>query len=136
MDVDTNIKKKSINIDDKLKIISLIESGQSQISVAEQFQVDPSTVSKIYKQKEKWHAVGLDDKSRKIKKYRPCRSQAVECAVLKFVTQAREHRVALSGPILQSKAKTYANALGVENFKVRNSILSQQEFDFIQFNLG
>ena len=118
MSCENSIKRTSIQIDDKLKIIDLIEKGEKQASVAEIFGLKPCTVSKIYSQRGKWKALGIQDKSRTIKKYRPCKNQMVESAVLKFVNQARSHKISLSGPVVQTKAKDYAEALGVENFKV------------------
>jgi hypothetical protein len=53
----------------------------------------------------------------KHKNSRSCTFPQLDKSVKLFVQQARDHNVPLSGPIIQAKAKSLADALGIEEFE-------------------
>ena len=118
MEAHLRAKKTSISVENKLKIIAMAEMGNKQTEIAKKFAIKPCTVSKIVKNKDEWKKFGLSDKSREVKKRRPCKNDVVERAILRFIAQARSHRIPVSGPLIQEKAKLYADVVGARDFKV------------------
>lgn len=103
--------------------------------VAKEFNVPQSTVSTLYKSKEKWYQKAKSNGDNLDKKrIRLVGNEKLERSMEIFVRQARENSIPLSGPLLQEKACDFAKKLGITNFKGSsgwlNKFLKRQKMSF------
>lgn len=111
---------------EKLEIIRDIENGKRVKDVCRERQMKQSTVSTIFKKREDLKRQAQEcPSSLKRKKPRPCKSPQLEKAVCLFVQKARDENIPLSGPIIQSKAKFFAESLKIEGFEASNGWLTK-----------
>jgi DDE superfamily endonuclease/Tc5 transposase DNA-binding domain/CENP-B N-terminal DNA-binding domain len=130
----TKRKRRDLTLSDKVKIIHEIESGKSQSSIVNDEQLPKSTVSVIWKNKDKILA-NYSSFSPSTKKIKKCHFPDVDQALLKWHDIQRERNIPINGPILleqakkfaiQLKADTFSGSLGwLERWKKRHSISFQ-----------
>ncbi|XP_055625048.1 tigger transposable element-derived protein 4-like [Toxorhynchites rutilus septentrionalis] len=115
---------KTLTIAQSLSIIEQVEKyGRKVSEVAKDFSIAQSTVSTLFKQKEKWHRMGKLNVDKK--RIRLVGNEKLERSMEMFVNQARENNLPLSGSILREKACEFAQKLGIPNFKGSSGWLSK-----------
>ncbi|XP_046974248.1 tigger transposable element-derived protein 4-like [Vanessa cardui] len=108
-------KRKSLCIDEKVLLIRAIERGEKISAVGKRFGFSRSTVSTIWKNKEKiLQAEGVRKSSKKLKKPK---YEDLDQAILLWFHRQRKNNMPVSGPLVKAKAKNFAEELGLTSFK-------------------
>lgn len=116
-------KRKSLCIDEKVLLIRAIETGEKISDVGKRFGFSRSTVSTIWKNKEKiLHAEGEGKSSKKLKK--PI-YEDLDQAVLSWFHRQRQNNMPISGPLVKAKAENFAEELGLTSFKASEGWLGK-----------
>lgn len=111
-----NRRRKSITVKEKIEIIKSIERGISKAEVGRQKNLSKTTICTIWSNREKIKKAS-ESKSHGIKKIRdPVRSD-VDQALLRWFEVRRSENIAISGPLLQSKAEELSKGLQGDDFK-------------------
>ncbi|KOB77473.1 putative tigger transposable element derived 6-like protein [Operophtera brumata] len=113
-------KRKVFNIEQKSHIIWRIENGELNGDIAKECGVSHSTISTIWKNKDKVKA-HFENNSLKIKRLRTSEHKVIEEALLTWYKHQKLNKVPISGPILQKKANDFARLMGKENFACSSS---------------
>lgn len=109
-------KRKVFNIEEKSHIIWRLENGELNGDIAKECGVSHSTISTIWKNKDKIKAF-FENNSLKTKRLRTSEHKVIEEALLTWFKHQRANKVPISGPILQQKANDFARRMGEENFE-------------------
>ncbi len=115
----SNIRQKyvSLSIENKLKAIRRVEDGEKMKAVADSFNIKPNTLSTIMKQKKVLRAkLNENPASKKFKRLRTGKNDALDKAVATFISQARDQHIPVSGHLIQSKALQLGSMLNVGKF--------------------
>lgn len=111
-------KRKTLTLSTKVEIIQAVESNSKKGDVAKTFDIAPSTLSTVLSQKEKimyeWTKSGTLSQRKKI---RAVEYADVDQALVQWFTQQRSANVPINGPMLQEKARHFAEELGYTDFK-------------------
>ena len=124
----TKRKRRTLTLEEKYKLVSAIKDGARNVEAAKLF--DPpssgSTISTILKEKHKIvRAYEEGSYSDKRKKMRQSDYPDLNKALSQWFRTVRTSNVPLSGPLLQEKARYFAEQLGYENFKASNGFLDR-----------
>ena len=109
---------KTLTLTERVEVIRKLEQKNSQSSIAQQFGVHQSAISRIQKNKEsiiqEWqnNNSNPDRKRKRIRK-----SEDVEEALLNWFSHAKSQKIPISGPLLREKANHLAEELGLTDFK-------------------
>ena len=102
------LKRKSISIREKISIIDAVDRGdKSKQEIAKQFNIPPSTLSTILKNRE----IICNTKPLKCKRLRLAEYEDVEQWLSKWFTQCRNQNIPLGGPMVKTKAEQFAALL-------------------------
>nr|XP_009675396.1 PREDICTED: tigger transposable element-derived protein 4 [Struthio camelus australis] len=119
-------KKKSISIEEKIDIISAVESGKRKADVAAKYGIKKNSLSSIMKNKEKvleaFESLGFDPKRKRL---RTAFYTDLEEALMKWYRIAQCLNVPVNGPMLRLKANDFAQKLGHGDFKCSNGWLDR-----------
>lgn len=125
-------KLKSLTLEEKMKLIQLVEDGRSVREVAEAHSINKNTLHYILKHREK-----IRDRlsqnpniSGSRKRIKDAKSPELEQRILEFMNQSREKNQKLSGSIIKEVALEIAYDIGVRNFAASNGWL----FSFFKRN--
>lgn len=99
-----------------MHIISRLENGESNASLAKEMGVAHSTISTIFKDREKIKVI-FEKNSLKVKRAKFSDYTDIEEALLNWFKYQRTRNIPISGPILQKKAMDFARGLGYDNFE-------------------
>lgn len=113
-------KRKGLNIEEKSHFIWRLQNGESNNETAKECGVSHSTISTIWKDRDKIKAL-FENNSLKIKRSKTSEHQVMEKALLTWFKHQRANNVPISGPILQHKANDFARLMGKENFECSSS---------------
>lgn len=111
-------KRRQFSLKEKVDIPSQVDAGKKQIHIANEMGVAPSTVATILKDRQKileLHRGSQLAPSRK--RLRLGNFQEVDAAVLTWFKDAHSQNVPVSGPMLQEKARQFADALDITGFE-------------------
>ncbi|XP_064071485.1 tigger transposable element-derived protein 4-like [Vanessa tameamea] len=124
-------KGKQINIEEKSRIISKLESGVPNKDLAKEYGVSHSTISTIWNEREKIQNL-YDKNFLKMKRTRTTKHTKIEEALLKWFKYQRTNNVPINGPILQQKANDFVQRFGevfvcssswIQRFRTRHGIV-------------
>ncbi|NWZ96939.1 TIGD4 protein, partial [Nesospiza acunhae] len=119
-------RKKSITIEEKIDIISAVESGKKKAEIAAKYGIKRNSLSSIMKNKEKvleaFETLRFDPKRKRL---RTAFYADLEEALMKWYRIARCLNVPVSGPMLRLKANDFAQKLGHSDFKCSNGWLDR-----------
>ncbi|NXQ37556.1 TIGD4 protein, partial [Alaudala cheleensis] len=119
-------KKKSISIEEKIDIISAVESGKKKADIAAEYGIKRNSLSSIMKNKEKvLEAVETLRVYTRRKRLRTAVHADVEDALIKWYRIAQRFHVPVNGPLLRLKAIDFAQKLGHGDFKCSNGWLDR-----------
>jgi DDE superfamily endonuclease/Tc5 transposase DNA-binding domain/CENP-B N-terminal DNA-binding domain len=116
---------KTLTLAQRVEVLKRLDNKHSQSSVALEFGVNQSQISRIQKNKDKifeeWQNNTNPDRKRK----RTGKAEAVEEALLRWFAQARSRQIPVSGPLLMEKADQLAHGLGLMDFKATSGWLER-----------
>ncbi|KAH8040077.1 hypothetical protein HPB51_009333 [Rhipicephalus microplus] len=114
-------KRRALSLEIKECVIREIESGLKKASVAAKYGVSDTTVSTIYKNKDKLQQQ-LQQDSSSLSRKTICTSkyEDVDAALFRWFREVRAQSIPVSGPMLQQKAKCLGALLGHNDFNPLN----------------
>ncbi|NXG75390.1 TIGD4 protein, partial [Baryphthengus martii] len=119
-------RKKSISIEEKIDIISAVESGKKKADVAAKYGIKKNSLSSIMKNKEKvleaFESLRFDPKRKRL---RTAFYSDLEEALVKWYRIAQCFNVPVNGRMLRLKANDFAQKLGHSDFKCSNGWLDR-----------
>ena len=108
---------KTLTLAERVEVLRKLDQKDSQASIALQFGVNQSAISRIRKNKDnifqEWHSNSNPQRKRK----RAGKSEDVEEALLQWFSHARSRQIPVSGPLLMEKATQLAEGMGLVDFK-------------------
>ncbi|KAG0418497.1 hypothetical protein HPB47_004845 [Ixodes persulcatus] len=108
---------KSLTLERKGALIKEVEKGgRTKSSIAKEFGIPLSTLSKIVKNKDKVFEGFQQSFSSKRKRQRDSKFPDVEAAVLQWLQNVRAANLPVSGPMIMEKADALALQMGYTNF--------------------
>jgi hypothetical protein len=116
-------KRKCLSIREKVEIIRELR-GEKNVEVCKKFNLSPSTVSTLWKNKEAILST-LENNLTTNKKMRKCELGNVDQALLEWFKVQRNAGFPINGPILKVQAEKFAKQLGHENFTCNNGWLDR-----------
>ncbi|KFV93313.1 Tigger transposable element-derived protein 4, partial [Eurypyga helias] len=119
-------RKKSISIEEKIDIISAVESGKKKADVAAKYGIKKNSLSSIMKNKDKvleaFESLRFDPRRKRL---RTAFYTDLEEALVKWYRIAQCLNVPVNGPMLRLKANDFAQKLGHSDFKCSNGWLDR-----------
>ncbi|NXM72833.1 TIGD4 protein, partial [Serilophus lunatus] len=119
-------RKKSISIEEKIDIISAVESGERKADIAAKYGIKKNSLSSIMKNKDKvleaFETLRFDPKRKRL---RTAFHADLEEALMKWCRIAQCLKVPVNGPMLRLKANDFAQKLGHSDFKCSNGWLDR-----------
>lgn len=106
--------RNSLTLEEKIKIVYQISSGISNADVCRKFGLSSSTVSTIWKNRDKIRGT-LNSNISKLKRIRRPVNNEVDRALLEWFKQKRSQNIPISGSILQQKAEEFSKLLSPNN---------------------
>jgi predicted transcriptional regulator len=117
-------KLKSLTIEKKSEILKEVDSGVKKKAIAEKYEIPPSTLSTIIKNRTPTVQFAQEIcNSANMKRNRP--RKKVNLAVLKWFSSVRNQNLPISAPILKKKVLQFAESLGEETFKASTGWLDK-----------
>lgn len=120
-------KKKPLSLETKQKILCDVSDGiLKKSAIAAKYGIPASTLSTVIKNREQIEtACAINKFEPARKRMRTAKNEEIEVALLRWIREARNQNIILSGAVLQEKAKFFAEALGVSDFTCSNGWLSR-----------
>lgn len=116
-------KRKALYIDEKVSLIQAIQKGEKITDVGRRLGFSPSTVSTIWKNKDKILQAKVNGyASKKIK--RP-KYESLDREMALWYNIQCENNVKVSGSIIKAKAEEIAKQLGITEFKASEGWLGK-----------
>lgn len=119
-------RKKSVSIEEKIDIISAVESGKKKADIAAKYGIKKNSVSSIMKNKEKvleaFESLQFDPKRKRL---RTAFYTDLEEALIRWYRIAQCLNMPVNGPVLRLKANDFARKLGHSDFKCSNGWLDR-----------
>ncbi|NWX15724.1 TIGD4 protein, partial [Aegotheles bennettii] len=119
-------RKKSITIEEKIGIISAVESGRKKADIAAEYGIKKNSLSSIMKNKgkvlEAFESLRFDPKRKRL---RTALHSDLEEALGRWCRVAQCLEVPVNGPMLRLKANDFAQQLGHSDFKCSNGWLDR-----------
>lgn len=127
------IAKRAFTIHEKLSIITEIENGTTQADVCKKMNLRQSTVSNIWKNREKIkNDCKINDKR---KRMRLSSHPRIDEMLLRWFQQTRASNIPISGPMMKTKAEELGKLVGdkftcsdgwLDRFKKRHNIVFEK----------
>ncbi|XP_071110643.1 tigger transposable element-derived protein 3-like [Haliotis cracherodii] len=109
-------KRKDLTLADKVRVLEALSQKKSQTSLAAEFGVSQSQISRIGKNRDLIMARYLQTDNSDRKRNRDGKNVDVETALLRWYGQSQASSAPLSGPILMDKANELAVKLDARDF--------------------
>ncbi|XP_037303439.1 tigger transposable element-derived protein 4-like [Manduca sexta] len=116
-------RRKAFTIEEKGAIICRLENGESNSSLAKEFGMGHSTISMIFKNKNRIKQ-SFNSNVLKPKRLRKSRRENVE-ALIQWFKIMRNKRIPISDPMLQEKANVFTARFGILDFNCSASWISR-----------
>lgn len=134
-------KLKSLTIQEKIRLINLVDSGKAVKDVAEENGVNRNTLFYILKNKDKIrHSLNANPAISSFKRIKQTKCPELEQRVLEYMYRSRDNNKKLSGSIIKTVALEIAAELLVENFGASNgwlfSFFKRHNITISDFNKG
>lgn len=117
-------RRKAFTIEEKGAIICRLENGESNSCLAKEFGVGHSTISMIFKNKNRIKQ-SFNSNVLKPKRLRKSRQENVDQALIQWFINMRNKGIPVSGPMLQEKANGFAARFGILDFNCSASWISR-----------
>lgn len=134
-------KLRSLTLQEKLELITIVEDGRSVKDVAEEYAVNRNTLHYILKHKDTIRK-NLDARPgiSNCKRIKKTKCPELEKRILDYMYESRERQEKLSGSSIKAMALELASELEVENFSASNgwlfSLFKRHQITISQFNKG
>ncbi|NXU90857.1 TIGD4 protein, partial [Xiphorhynchus elegans] len=119
-------RKKSISIEEKIDIISALESGKKKADVAAKYGIKKNSLCSIMKNKDKvveaFESLRFDPRRKRLRRSRVA---GLEQALARWCHMAQGLALPLSGPVLRRRAQRLAQLLGHSHFRCSNGWLDR-----------
>ncbi|KAH8039618.1 hypothetical protein HPB51_007818 [Rhipicephalus microplus] len=110
-------RRKQFSLQEKVDLLRELDSGKNQIDLCRERGIAPSIVATIWKDREKTLKLHRESQLAPTRKQLRLENfQDVDQAVLTWFKDARLQNIPVSGPMLQEKAREFADALEVTGF--------------------
>lgn len=103
-------KRKQLTLSDKVELLNKVEAGNKKATICKQYNLPPSTLSTLIKNKEKIR-VAFEENSKR-KRLRTTKKLDLDTALLNWFKIQRNANIPISGPILQERATQFGVSLG------------------------
>ncbi|KAF2879541.1 hypothetical protein ILUMI_26625 [Ignelater luminosus] len=113
-------KRRMLSIEEKGTIIKKLESGESNANLAIKYDLSASTISTIWKNRDKIKRA-IDNNLLKQKKVRLSSHRDVEEALLEWFKDRKRLGIPVNGPVLLAKANDFARSMGKVNYRCTKS---------------
>ncbi|XP_033110353.1 tigger transposable element-derived protein 6-like [Anneissia japonica] len=120
----TKRKRTELDVAMKLRLIDDIESGMKRIEVAQKYGVGKSTLSDIYRAKDKWKSKKEESTGAKFRFVKTKFSDLNQLMLVWFRT-ARDKNIPISGPLIKAKATQFAEQLNITDFGASDGWLTK-----------
>ncbi|XP_030069561.1 tigger transposable element-derived protein 4-like [Microcaecilia unicolor] len=110
-------KSKTLTLCERIEVLKKLKTGQSQASIAREYGVNPSQISRILKRERQLLGDWRSNRNPQRKRKRAGKAEEVEEALLRWFSQVRSRQFPVSGPLLMEKAGQLAGCLGLNDFK-------------------
>lgn len=117
-------KRKSLCVDEKVTLIRALEKGEKKSALGRRLGFSPSTVSTIWKNKDKILKADVNGGSTSKKLKRP-KYESLDQTMLAWYHSQHQNNIHVSGPIIKAKAEEIAKQLGVTTFKASEGWLGK-----------
>jgi len=117
------MKRKSISLETKYKVIQLVDKNVSNKEILDQFKSelnDSTNISKIKRKREDIIKTFESTTTSNLKRMRPSKYPEIDKALVQFISNCSTNGVPINGTILKEKATKYANEFGYNDFKASN----------------
>jgi transposase-like protein len=134
-------KLRSLTLQEKLELISIVESGRSVKDVAEEYAVNRNTLHYIIKNKDTIKS-NIDSRPgiSSCKRIKKSKSPELEKRILEYMIECRDRNEKLSGSSIKAMALVIATELQVENFSASNGwlfgLFKRHQITISEFNKG
>ena len=109
-----------------MEIIVSIESGEKQASVCKRLGLAKTTVSSIWRGRDRLkHSLESADLGKNSKRLRPSNHKSVDAVLLAWFKQARRGNISINSPLLLEKATSLAHALGEDSFTATTGFIDR-----------
>lgn len=120
-------KRKSLSLNDKLRVVDKLEKGTFVSSICAQYGIAKQTVSDMRKQKDEIRKFVLkfnvEKETSVVKRMRLPQDQPLDDAVYKWFCQLHSSGMAVLGVEIQAAANRLAKQLNINNFKASSGWL-------------
>ncbi|VVC36830.1 DNA binding HTH domain, Psq-type,Homeobox domain-like,HTH CenpB-type DNA-binding domain [Cinara cedri] len=116
-------KRNTLYVDQKVILIRAVENGETISDVGRRFGFSPSTVSTIWKSKEK--ILQANTEGSPYKRIRKPKFEGLDQALITWFHKQQYDNLPISGPILKTTAENLAQQLGITDFKASEGWLGK-----------
>jgi len=116
---------KTLSLSDRIDVLNRLDRKESQVSIAKDYGVHPSQISRVLKQKDQLMQDWQNNSNPERKRKRTGNAEDVEEALLRWFARARSRQLPISGPLLCEKGTQLAEGLGIEEFKATDGWLQR-----------
>ena len=114
-------KQNELTLAEKLQVIKASTEGSSANSIAKQFKIGRATVGRILKSRDELERQAENPEALAIKRIkRTTNNDVINTALLEFFRRCRDRNFPLTGPLLEAKAKVFADSFEVSEFAASN----------------
>lgn len=117
-------KYKTLTVQEKVVLLAAYDKGKKLKDLATEFGIGYSTAAEIVKKREKIVALADKANGRVVKRDKKLKFENVNEAMAQWFRQMRALNVPLSGEVMKTKAKKFADAFGVQ-FEASNGWLDK-----------
>lgn len=134
-------KLKSLTLQQKVRLIDLVEGGRPVKEIAEEYGVNRNTLFYILKNRDRIReSISSNPGLPNYKRIKNTKCPELERRVLEFMMLQRSHHQKLSGGVVKNQALEIAAELGVEGFGASNgwlcSFFKRNNISIAEFNRG
>lgn len=134
-------KLKSLTLQQKVRLIDLVEGGRPVKEIAEEYGVNRNTLFYILKNRDRIReSINTNPGLPNYKRIKTTKCPELERRVLEFMMLQRSHNQKLSGGVVKNQALEIAAELGVEGFGASNgwlcSFFKRNNISIAEFNRG
>ncbi|CAD5206278.1 unnamed protein product [Bursaphelenchus okinawaensis] len=119
------IPRTSVSLATKKLMIYQFENGATVSSLAKEYNISKSCVSKTLKRKSDILDIVSTRDDEDMKRVRRPVSEQLDCELLNFIDTCRHDNVHITGPILREKALEISHKLDIKDFKASEGWLSR-----------
>lgn len=131
-------KRKSLSIEQKIRIITEKENGATHTDLARKYHIPSSTLSTIWKEREKIKTFFANNLS-KLKRARTTQYTEIDKALLTWYKSQKANNIPCPARILQEKAEEFGKQLGdldfvcslswIQRFRARHDLSASKNSD-------